>query len=88
LSFKAAVDLFILTLFNRRVSSLKALNSGRSRRSYTHLSRLLCITDFFKDAPVYNTRSYSYILNSEGLQICHSFIIMAPTPSAIAEKRL
>ena len=45
-----------------------------------------------KDAPVYNTRSYSYILNSEGSQTYHSSITMAPTPStaagAAAEKRL
>ena len=38
----------------------------------------------FKDTPVYSTRSYSYILNSEGPQIYYSSIIIAPTPSAVA----
>ena len=46
----------------------------------------------FKDVPVYNTRSYFYVFDSEGLQICHSSITMAPTPStvarAVAEKYL
>ena len=38
----------------------------------------------FKDTPVYSTRSYSYVLDSEGLQMCYSSTIMAPTPSAAA----
>ena len=38
----------------------------------------------FKDAPVYSTHSYFYVFNSEGLQTCYSFIIIAPTPSTIA----
>ena len=38
----------------------------------------------FKDTPVYNTHSYSYILDSEGLQICCSSITIAPMPSAAA----
>ena len=39
----------------------------------------------FKDIPVYSTRSYSYILDSKGLQTCYSSTTMAPTPSAVAE---
>ena len=46
----------------------------------------------FKDTPVYSIHSHSYILDSKGPQIYHSFITMAPTPSAAAraaaEKRL
>ena len=38
----------------------------------------------FKDTPIYSTRSYSYILDSEGLQTCHSSTTVAPTPSAVA----
>ena len=38
----------------------------------------------FKDTPVYSTRSYSHVLDSEGSQTCHSSTTMAPTPSAIA----
>jgi hypothetical protein len=38
----------------------------------------------FKDAPVYSTRSHSYIFNNEGSQISCSFITIAPTPSAAA----
>ena len=38
----------------------------------------------FEDAPAYNTRSYSCVLDSEGLQMCRSSITMAPTPSAVA----
>jgi hypothetical protein len=88
LSFKAAVDLFILTLFNCQVSSLKALNLGHSYHSYTYLSRLLYMMDLFKDASVYSTRSYFRVLDSEGLQIYRFFVTMAPIPSAIAEKCL
>ena len=47
-------------------------------------SRLLLIINSFKDTPVYNIHSYSHVLNSEGLQICHSSTIIAPTPSAAA----
>ena len=39
----------------------------------------------FKDIPVYNIRSHFYILNSEGPQICYSFITIAPMPSAVAK---
>ena len=50
------------------------------------------MTNSFKDAPVYSTRSYSRVLDSEGPQICQSSITMAPTPStaagAAAEKHL
>ena len=50
------------------------------------------MTNSFKDTPVYSTRSYSRVLNSEGPQMCRSSITMAPTPSAAAraaaEKRL
>ena len=50
------------------------------------------MTNSFKDAPVYSTRSYSYILNSEGSQTSYSSITIAPTPStaarAAAEKHL
>ena len=38
----------------------------------------------FKDAPVYNTRSYSCILNSKGPQTYYFSITIAPTPSAAA----
>ena len=38
----------------------------------------------FEDALAYNTRSYSYILDSEGPQMCYSSITMAPMPSAAA----
>ena len=38
----------------------------------------------FKDAPVYSTRSYSCVLNSEGPQIYCFSITIAPTPSAAA----
>ena len=38
----------------------------------------------FKNTPIYSTRSHSYILDSEGLQIYYSFITIAPTPSAVA----
>jgi hypothetical protein len=38
----------------------------------------------FKDTLVYSTRSYSCVFDSEGLQTCHSFTTMAPTPSAAA----
>jgi hypothetical protein len=38
----------------------------------------------FKDTLVYNTRSHSCVFDSEGLQMCYSFITMAPTPSAAA----
>ena len=38
----------------------------------------------FKNVPVYNTRSYSYIFNSEGSQISCFSITMAPMPSAVA----
>jgi hypothetical protein len=57
-----------------------------------YLSRLLFITNSFKDTPAYSTRSHSRVLNSEGPQICRSSITMAPTPSAaaraVAEKHL
>jgi hypothetical protein len=50
------------------------------------------MTNSFKNAPVYSTRSYSHIFDSEGLQTCHFSITMAPTPSAavraVAEKCL
>jgi hypothetical protein len=46
------------------------------------------MTDLFEDIPVHSTHSYSYIFNSEGLQIYYFSIIIAPTPSTIAEKRL
>jgi hypothetical protein len=50
------------------------------------------MTNFFKDAPVYSTRSNSYVFNSEGLQISCSSITIAPMPStaakAAAEKHL
>ena len=50
------------------------------------------MTNSFKDAPAYSTRSHSCVLDSEGSQICHSSITMAPTPStaagAAAEKYL
>ena len=39
----------------------------------------------FKDAPVYSTRSYSCVLDSEGPQIYYSSITIAPTPSTAAE---
>ena len=38
----------------------------------------------FEDTPVYNIYSYFCVLDSEGLQICCSFITIAPTPSAVA----
>ena len=38
----------------------------------------------FEDAPAYNIRSHSYILDSEGPQTCRFSITMAPTPSAAA----
>ena len=40
--------------------------------------------NFFKDTPVYNIRSYSYVLDSEDSQIYCSFITIALTPSAAA----
>ena len=50
------------------------------------------MTDFFKNTPVYSTRSHSRVFNSEGSQTCCSSITIAPTPSAAAgaaaEKRL
>jgi hypothetical protein len=50
------------------------------------------MTNFFKDAPVYSTCSYSCVLNSKGSQTSCSFITIAPTPfataRAAAEKRL
>ena len=42
------------------------------------------MTNSFEDTFIYSTRSYSRVLDSEGLQTCHSFITMAPTPSAVA----
>ena len=42
------------------------------------------MTNSFEDAPVYSTRSYSRVLDSEGPQTCRSSITMAPTPSAAA----
>ena len=46
----------------------------------------------FKNTPVYSIRSYSHVLNSEGLQTCYFSPIMAPIPSAtartVAEKHL
>ena len=42
------------------------------------------MTNSFKNAPAYNTRSHSHVLNSEGPQIYYSFITIAPTPSAVA----
>ena len=46
----------------------------------------------FKNTPVYNTHSHSYIFNSKGLQIYYSSITITPTPSAaakaVAEKHL
>ena len=42
------------------------------------------MTNSFKDTPVYSTRSYSYIFNSEGSQTSYSSITIAPTPSAVA----
>ena len=41
--------------------------------------------NFFKDAPVYSIRSYSYVLNSEDLQIYCFSITIAPTPFAAAK---
>ena len=38
----------------------------------------------FKDTSVYSTRSYSYILDSEGLQTYYSSTTIAPTPSVAA----
>ena len=38
----------------------------------------------FKNVPVYSTCSHSCVLDSEGPQICCSFITIAPTPSAAA----
>ena len=38
----------------------------------------------FKNAPIYNIRSHSRILNSEGPQTYYSSITMASTPSAAA----
>ena len=38
----------------------------------------------FKNTPVYSTRSYFYVFDSKGLQTYHSFITMAPIPSAVA----
>ena len=38
----------------------------------------------FKNTPVYSTRSYSCIFNSEGLQTYYSSTIIAPIPSATA----
>ena len=83
---EAAVDLFILILFNRRISSLKALNLGRYCCLFTILysSRLLLMINSFEDAPVYNTRSRSRVLNSEGLQTRRPSITIAPTPFAAA----
>ena len=49
-----------------------------------YLSHLLFIINSFKDASVYSIRSHSYVLNSEGPQIYHSSITIAPTPSAVA----
>ena len=42
------------------------------------------MTNSFKDAPVYSTRSYFYIFNSKGPQIYYFSITIAPTPSAAA----
>ena len=42
------------------------------------------MTNSFKDAPAHSTRSHSRVLNSEGPQIYHSSITIAPTPSATA----
>ena len=38
----------------------------------------------FKNTLVYNIYSYFHILNSEGLQIYYSSIIIAPIPSTVA----
>ena len=38
----------------------------------------------FEDASVYNTRSYFYVFDSKGPQICYFSITIAPTPSAAA----
>ena len=50
------------------------------------------MTNSFKDASVYSTRSYSRIFDSKGLQTRRPSITIAPTPSAAAvaaaEKRL
>ena len=50
------------------------------------------MTNSFKDAPVYSTRSHSCVLDSEGSQTSYSSITIAPTPSAAAgaaaDKRL
>ena len=50
------------------------------------------MTNSFKDASVYSTRSRSRVLDSEGSQTRRPSITMAPTPSAAAvaaaEKRL
>ena len=42
------------------------------------------MTNSFKDAPVYSTRSRSRVLNSEGSQTRRPSITIAPTPSAAA----
>jgi len=47
-------------------------------------SRLLLITNSFKDAPAHSTRSHSRVFNSEGSQTRRSSITIAPTPSATA----
>ena len=49
-----------------------------------YLSRLLLITNSFKDAPVHSTRSHSRVFNSKGLQTSYFSITIAPTPSAAA----
>ena len=50
------------------------------------------MTNSFEDAPIYNTRSRSRVLDSEGSQTRRLSITIAPTPSAAAvaaaEKRL
>ena len=50
------------------------------------------MTNSFKDVPIYNIRSHSRVLDSEGLQTRCPSITIAPTPSAVAvaaaEKRL
>ena len=42
------------------------------------------MTNSFEDAPIYNTRSYLRIFDSEGLQTRRPSITIAPTPSAVA----
>ena len=50
------------------------------------------MTNSSKDTPAHSTHSYSCVLDSEGSQICHFSITIAPTPStaarAAAEKYL